>query len=302
MTAPTSILEFGERKFPQAELLRSSADRNWRGVAAELRSHPACDIPAIVPQQMEITVAIRGTRQGRVERRGAGQFQKTTARTGTLWLCPIGVAEDAICITAPLPEILHLYVPSEQFHNLSDASSRRIAPDDIFYLADVEDELVRQIGYRVVRELEQESASGSLLIEQLSFSLLAHLVGSYSSHGKLPERDRGRGALDSRRLARVLDYIEDNVGSDLTLTSLAEVACLSRYHFARAFRDATGNPPHRFISTRRLEHAKRLLSGSSLSLAEVAFACCFSSQASFTRAFQRRVGMAPGEYRRQAAP
>ncbi|HWK95359.1 MAG TPA: AraC family transcriptional regulator [Pseudolabrys sp.] len=294
------MLEFGEQKFPQAGLLRSSAGRNWRGIAAELRSHPVCDVPAIVPHQMEVTVAIRGSRQGRVERRGAGQFQQTTPKTGTLWLCPIGVAEDSIRITAPLPEILHLYVGPEQFRHLSDLSSRRVVPDEIFYLADVEDELVRQIGYRVARELDQESAGGNLLIEQLSLSLLTHLVGSYSSHGRLRAPDRGPGALDGRRLARVLDCIEENLGSDLTLESLAEVACLSRYHFARAFRDATGVPPHRFISARRLDHAKQLLGGTSLSLAEVAFACCFSSQASFTRAFHKRVGMAPGEYRKRA--
>ncbi|RVT90949.1 helix-turn-helix domain-containing protein [Sphingomonas crocodyli] len=297
-----SLLAFGEQKFPSAGLLNSSSGRGWRGIAAELRSHPACDIPAICPDQMEITLAVRGTPNAVVERRGNGTFQRTVARTGTLWLCPIGVQEDSIRITNPLDQVMHLYLPSEQFALASEALSQPVTPEDIFYLAGVEDELVRQIGYRVVDELASESAAGSLLIEHLSLSLIAHLVGRYSAQARTHDDQRtSRGALDRRRLDRVLAFIEDNIEADMSLAQLAEVACLSRHHFVRAFGEATGLPPSRYLSRRRLERAKQLLRGSDLSLADIAFACRFSSQATFTRAFGRHAGMSPGDFRKANA-
>jgi AraC family transcriptional regulator len=295
-----SLLQFGETKFPNAGLLSCSRGRDWNGLAAELRTHPRGEIPAIRSQQMEITLATRNAPDGWVERRGAGSYQKTAVRHGTLWLCPIGVEEDSIRITAPLPEILHLYISRSQFEHLSEHASRPVTPDEIHYLADVEDELMRQMGYRILRELREESSGGGLLIEQLSLSMLAHLVSSYSARSFGSSETSRRGALDVRRLERVVDYIEANIDGDLALADLAEVACLSRYHFARAFREATGRPPHRYISERRLDHARRHLRENELSLAEISLACRFSSQATFTRAFQRQVGVTPGEFRRRS--
>ena len=66
----------------------------------------------------------------------------------------------------------------------------------------------------------------------------------------------------------------------------------------RAFKAATGVPPHRFVSERRLEYAKRLIESGDAPFSELALACRFSSQANFSRAFRRVVGMSPGTYRR----
>jgi AraC-like DNA-binding protein len=65
--------------------------------------------------------------------------------------------------------------------------------------------------------------------------------------------------LDRRRLTRVLDYIGANLEDDLTLARLAAVACLSRFHFSRAFKAAVGRSPHHYVSAKRLELAKQLL-------------------------------------------
>jgi AraC family transcriptional regulator len=110
-----------------------------------------------------------------------------------------------------------------------------------------------------------------------------------------------RGALDRRRLVRVLDYIESNLEGDLSLDGMASIACLSRYHFARAFRQAIGRPPHRYVNGRRLERAKALLTQDDRPLADIALALGFSSQANFTRAFAQATGQAPGRYRQDFA-
>jgi AraC family transcriptional regulator len=108
-----------------------------------------------------------------------------------------------------------------------------------------------------------------------------------------------KGRLDRRRLARLVDYIDANLEGDLSLDRMASVACLSRYHFSRAFKQAVGQSPRRYVSARRLERAKALLIEGDRPLIDIALGLGFSSQANFTRAFQRLMGVAPGQYRRR---
>ena len=106
------------------------------------------------------------------------------------------------------------------------------------------------------------------------------------------------GALDRRRLCRILEYVEKHMREDLTIDSLADVVCLSKYHFSRAFKVATGTSPKRYLKERRLEMAKALLSEEASTLTEIAMLCRFSSEANFSRAFRSATGLTPGQYRR----
>ena len=91
--------------------------------------------------------------------------------------------------------------------------------------------------------------------------------------------------------------MEAHLDEDITLDRLAGEACLSPYHFARAFKAATGAPPHRYLTDRRLERAKILIAANQLPLAAIAAACGFSSQAHFTKTFKAATGATPGVYR-----
>ena len=127
--------------------------------------------------------------------------------------------------------------------------------------------------------------------------------GSYPAAMLTPANRSSPGrALDDHRLRRVMQFIEANLQNHIQLKDLAEIANLSPFHFLRAFRKATGEAPHRFIQGCRLAKARQLLEDESLTLAEISLICNFSSQSSFTRAFTRAVGMAPGKYREIYGP
>jgi AraC family transcriptional regulator len=164
----------------------------------------------------------------------------------------------------------------------------------------VQDEVINQIGRSVLSEMMSPTAAGRMLVETSSLLLAARLVHSHLDSGpvRLPIESRHR--LDDRRLKRVLDYVEDHLSDDIAVADLAGVACLSIFHFTRAFSSAKGVPPHRYVSQRRLERAKAIIAADT-SIAEAAFVCRFSSQSSFTRAFRRATGMTPAEYRRASA-
>ena len=107
------------------------------------------------------------------------------------------------------------------------------------------------------------------------------------------------GALDVRRLHRVLDFVEAHLTMELTLSWLAETACLSTYHFARAFKAATGLAPHQYVTARRLELARLRIQTTSESIEAIAQDVGYSNISHFRRQFRARIGSLPFEVRTQ---
>lgn len=81
---------------------------------------------------------------------------------------------------------------------------------------------------------------------------------------------------------------------------LARVAAVSEAHFARAFKQAFGIPPHRYLLTRRIERATALLRDTDLPITEVAFRTGWESLGTFGRTFRDVTGENPGTVRAQA--
>jgi AraC family transcriptional regulator len=145
-------------------------------------------------------------------------------------------------------------------------------------------------------ELADGAAGGRLLAESLANVVAVHLIRHFAPADRVAHRPRG--GLSERKLRAALEYIEDHLDSELTLDAIAAVAHLSPYHFARMFKTSTGLPPHRYVITRRVERAKRLLrDGGDLSLAQVAARSGFWDQGHFTRHFKRLVGVTPKRFR-----
>ncbi|WP_165771974.1 helix-turn-helix domain-containing protein [Niveispirillum lacus] len=112
-----------------------------------------------------------------------------------------------------------------------------------------------------------------------------------------PDGAAGAAGLSPVQLRRVLLFVEHNLDDDLSLATLAAVIGLSPSHFARRFKAALGEAPHRYVLARRVNGAKRLLLETEMPLAEIAAATGFSSQGHLTGIFGRAVGMTPGAYR-----
>jgi AraC family transcriptional regulator len=136
------------------------------------------------------------------------------------------------------------------------------------------------------------------LVETSALALAARLAHSYAEPASVRLQGSSSHRLDEIRLRRVLDYIAQHLDEDITVAQLANVACLSPFHFARMFKAAMGAAPHRYVSQQRLENAMMLLAAGKRPLSDIALICQFSSQASFNRAFRRATGVTPGEYRR----
>ena len=102
------------------------------------------------------------------------------------------------------------------------------------------------------------------------------------------------------KLQRVTDYIQDNLREELTLENISQTLSMSPYHFAHAFRQALGLPPHRYVISCRIDRAKSLLRNTDLSVTEIAHQVGYASQSHFSVAFHKVTGQTPRRYRREA--
>jgi AraC family transcriptional regulator len=100
-------------------------------------------------------------------------------------------------------------------------------------------------------------------------------------------------------LRRVTEFIEENLERDLSLAEIAEIADLSPFHFARAFKQATGSTPIQFLTRRRIDLAKRLLVESEAPIVEVGLRAGFKNQSHFTTLFRKVTAMTPKAYRNE---
>jgi AraC-like DNA-binding protein len=99
-------------------------------------------------------------------------------------------------------------------------------------------------------------------------------------------------------LVRALDFIENNLGDEITREDTARAAGLSPSHFSHLMRSKTGWSFTEMLARLRVDRACRLLAHTELDLVQIAGDCGFGDQSYFTRVFGRQTGQTPGDFRR----
>lgn len=105
----------------------------------------------------------------------------------------------------------------------------------------------------------------------------------------------------SKECALAKRYIDANYAKNITLDSLAEITHINKFYLAHSFTECIGQSPINYLTDRRLEACKELLTSSNLSVAQVASSVGFSSQSYFSQIFRKKTGMTPRQYRNRYA-
>jgi AraC family transcriptional regulator len=159
------------------------------------------------------------------------------------------------------------------------------------------DQAVWDTALKLKAEVGNSDPSSRQYAEALSLVLMHELVRleRTASAAARPVR----GGLPAWQQKRVIEFVEEHLAEEISLAALAELVDLSLYHFARAFTQSFGAPPHRYHMARRMDLAKSLLQMPALSVTQIGSRIGFRETSSFTRAFRKFTGLTPTEYRRQ---
>ena len=106
----------------------------------------------------------------------------------------------------------------------------------------------------------------------------------------------------TRHLQRAKDTVDARYREPLDVADLAGAAHLSPAHFSREFTRTFGEPPHRYLLTRRMERAADLLRNTDRSVADICLTVGLRSVGSFTTSFGKAYGMSPTAYRSAHPP
>lgn len=112
---------------------------------------------------------------------------------------------------------------------------------------------------------------------------------------------QARGGLAPWQIRKVASHIEAQLDQPLKNEDLAALVRLNPSHFARAFRNSFGEPPHEYVMRRRVERAQGLMLSTSASLSEISVDCGLADQSHLTRLFRRIAGESPRAWRRARA-
>jgi AraC family transcriptional regulator len=144
------------------------------------------------------------------------------------------------------------------------------------------------LGMRIYKEFSLMDGASPLAIEGLMLEFVAHL----SRQSKNPSKGKRPRWLEQAR-----EILEADFHGSVSLACVAAAVEIHPVHLAREFRKYFGCTPGDYVRQLRIDFACRQLSGSDMSLVEIALTAGFAHQAHFSRVFKAQTGMTPSEFR-----
>jgi AraC family transcriptional regulator len=276
----------------------------WEQVSAAIWRFPRAGIYEVRGHADENTDAIlmpvagrhHHTYFGDGRQRWAGKHQPFHMNIVVAGQSPRGILESE----QPF-KYLHVYVPHTMIESVAadcglGEASGRVALIDPMCSRDPQ---VESVCRQILHEMSELDACSRLALDCLGQELAIRLLREHSNVSNLMRQGArpGRGYRDWR-LGSAMEYLEAHLGEDVGLSSVAATVGVSATHLANLFRDGAGQPPHRWLMSRRLERACELLAKPHLGVADIALQCGFASPQHLATVMRRRMATTPTAYRR----
>ena len=162
-----------------------------------------------------------------------------------------------------------------------------------------QDEMFRAMVAVMGAEALVPRPGGATLMTRLAEILVVQAVRWWLDHGT-EESSGWLKALRDPQVGRALAVIHRRPQENWTVAALAREVHLSRSVFSERFTELVGTPPMKYLTRWRMHLAARWLRDDKLALGEIAARIGYASEPSFSRAFKRHTGVAPGAARRGA--
>ena len=273
-----------------SNVLWSSGNEIWNGLTVERHRFAELDAPEFVICDYSIVIHLSPSVS--VESKIKGCFKSQIVYKGNISIFSAG-APRQFRVRENF-ETLVITLPQNALNKIGDDTQNITNPELIEHLK-LRDSQILHIAMALKAEVETGYSSDSLYGESLGLALSAHLLARYSVFK--PNICDIKGGIAPCRLRRVLEYIHDNLGEDLHLSKLAEIAGLSHYRFSHNFKRTTGIAPYQYVIRERIKRAKRLLRETDTTILEIANRVGCDNPSRFAMLFQRQTGVTPSVYR-----
>ena len=279
-------------------LIESSCDLGWSSVLVE--HHQVLDaedvFETLPTRDHTIVVMTRGEQHLQSYR--SGSWRSTIYRPGTVGMTPSGAVSRlrrSVNADAGAAHKVNIYIPPEFFIEAAEHFGGAPAdPIEALRSPGHLDEAVRQVALTLIRAMR--AGAPDAYAESVARWLAMHL-STFARGLEGQDSLSSDGTIADPRLRKAAAFITEHYGEPLSMADIAAAAGISRYHFSRLFRSATGTSPYRHLLETRLDAARRMLETSSLPIADVAARCGFERASYFATQFFRRFGINPRDAR-----
>ncbi len=288
-----------EQRLP-SKRLASSGDLGWRSTLVRAYEDPNETEGFTTSPTPDLLVVINISGTFTMESQRSGGWSRARYRPNSIGTTAPGCSTTLRWRSESSEQLksLHIFLSADLLRDTADGLGRpgliALLPDALL----LDDPVVAAIGRAMLGAVEQRA--DPLYADSLAQALALHMVYGRLLESAPPRPSRAPGALTEAALARVVDYMHIHLGGRVALEDLAEVASISKFHFVRLFKLATGDPPHRYLTRLRMQHAAELLRDSEDTVQQISAACGYASPGQFASTFRRHCGTNPAQYRREA--
>jgi AraC-like DNA-binding protein len=253
---------------------------------------PGLSIPSDREEAFVFNVPLQSARYSLVSIDGRGQ--SVVQSPGKAYLFDL-TSKNEVSLDA-IYDSVRFHLPQTAIGNLAyEKGLRRVGGLYAKYLGQ-EDQILYRLALTMLPAIIDSMQVTTAFVEYMALALHDHVIHTY---GGLPRGIRVTGGLAPWQIRRACDFIEANLAEDPSIAVLSQDCGISASYFARAFRISLGMTPHQWITKRRIERAKLLMSQSSESLAEISLSCGFVDQSHLGRHFLKEEGLSPARWRRR---
>ena len=295
LPAVNVVREGRKERFLETCPTLSSSPVHWRGIALDNWSVPAVFIPRHEHPEAFLHVVLRGTVKYQVATKG--RLLHFKSRPGTIFLLPRGTV-DEVNWAGPTVRVAAAIHPRLLTGALEETTHETDVELTEYW--DLVDPHISALVTEMAADLGDGSPAGTIYGEALANALAVYLVKRYAVRRVTPTFYKG--GLSAYRLKRVLDYIGDNLETNISLTNLAAVAGMSPHYFCELFKQSIGRSPHNYVLEQRIERAKQLLRTPERTVIEAGLGAGFQNPSHFARMFRKLEGTSPSRFRTEHVP
>ncbi|WP_161554751.1 helix-turn-helix domain-containing protein [Ereboglobus luteus] len=300
MPVPESTSAEGISAYIHGKFLTVGKGGAWRDIKAALVQSPPSGEALSIPSVNEpYLVWVTSGNVDIWDRENGGQWIKSTVKKGSFFLTTGGAPYDCRwrSLTSEPFVMMHvllgLPLMKKAYEEVYGIDATHARPRDV---SGGEDRQLNALMEQLYDELMRRKAS-RLLISGVSQAIAIHLVRKYSALTQ--QSSVSSPSLPGFKLRQITEWMRQNAADEFDLAKLSEMAGLSKFHFHRLFKRATGATPTKYHLDLRMKMARKLLRETKKNVVEIALDIGYANPSHFAKIFRRETGSTPSDYRQQ---